>query len=113
MIASAEHLQHPPRMLFVGRFAEDLSIAFGHGIATEDQPAGDFPCNVGGLLPGKAGDELFRRFPAANSAFGRFVGHDDFEVIARLGQQFSTTRGATGKDKFGMFPGVHRRMKEG
>ena len=108
MLASAEQLQHPPRMLVIGRLAEDLPIAFSHGIASQDQSSGDFLHNVGSLLPGETGDEFFRRFPTANPAFGRFVGHDDFEVIARLGQQFSTARGATGKDKSGMIPAIHQ-----
>ena len=111
MLVSAEHLQHSPCMLLVGRFAEDLPIAFGHGIAGEDQSCGDFPHDVGGLLPGQSGDELLRRFPAANPAFGRFVRYDDFEVIARFGQQFSPARRAAGKDKFGTFPVVHQRME--
>ena len=114
MIASAQHLQHPPGMRFVGRLAENLPLAFGHGIATEDQVTQrwNFPYDVGGLLPRESGNEHFGRFPAANPAFRRFVGHDDFEIIARLRQQFATAKRATGKDKFWAFLAGHRKMRD-
>ena len=94
-------------MFFVGRFAQDLPVALGHGIATKHQSAGDFQRHVGGLLPRQAGDELFGRLPAANAALGRLVGQDDLEIVARLGQQFSPPRRTAGEDQFGLFLAVH------
>ncbi len=109
MIASAEHLERMPRVVFVGRFTEDLPAALGHRIARQDQPSGNPWHDVGSLLSGKTGDKLFGRFPAANPALGRFVGDNDLEFIARFGQQIAPTRGTTGEDKFGAFLAVHRR----
>ena len=37
MLPAAERRQHRPGVLLIGRFAENLAVALGHGIATEDE----------------------------------------------------------------------------
>ena len=56
--------EHRPGVGFIGRLSENLAVALHHGVAAEDQPAADPPGNVGGLLPGQAGDKLLGRFAA-------------------------------------------------
>jgi len=42
----------------VAGFTEQVSVAFGDGVAADDEPVIDFLGDVGGFLGGESGDEL-------------------------------------------------------
>ena len=92
VLASSQPLQHFFGMVAVGRLAENHPQAFGDRIAADDDAGLDFGCNVGRFLHSEPRDQFGRRFPTANPALGPRIRRDHLKVVARLPQQFATSR---------------------
>jgi hypothetical protein len=87
-------------MLAVGRFTEYSTVAFGHGIATQDEPFGTSQRHIPSLLVRESRDEFWRSFAAADTTFGRGVGGDHTELETGFLQQPSAARRAAGQDQW-------------
>jgi len=99
MLASAKQLQHLASVVAVGRFTENLALAFGHGVAADDEAAIGALGDVASLLKGQAGDQLGRRLAAADAALGEFGRGRDGELIAGFGEKLFAARGSAGEDE--------------
>ena len=100
MFPPAEGLQHRSGVLPIGRLAENLALALGHGVAAEDQSPADPPRHVGRLLIGQPGDKLRGRLAAAHAALGRFGRRLHLERVSGRRQQFAPPRRPAGQDQF-------------
>ena len=74
MTPSAQGLEHASRVVFVGRFAQDLAVALDHRVAAQHESFVDLANDVGSLLASRARNQLGRPLVAAQAAlrgFGR------------------------------------------
>lgn len=97
--ATAEEVEHIAGVFAVFGFSEDVSHAFGHGIASEDDSFGDFASDIGPFLEGEAGDHFGRRFAGADTAFGIGIGDHDLDGVTGLFEQLSAAGGLAGEDE--------------
>jgi hypothetical protein len=85
MLLASQEVQHVAGMLEVRGFAEDLAAALGDRVAADHDAAIDPLRHVAGLLKGQSGDELRRRFAAADAALGGLMRRNHGENIACFG----------------------------
>ncbi len=115
MLCPGERGQHSSRVFFIGRFAQDRSLMFGHRIASDDRPAclmfaSDPLGNVGRFLERQPRHQHRRGLAAAQPTLGRFAGRNHLGFVARITEQFTSPGRTAGQDDAANWWSVHDEL---